>query len=432
MASTENTCIQLKKLIDILMFKKKKPEFGAYFKFMIVELLFIFVASIIFVFTSALKKSKNKFAKKILENELYNDISSYILLSCTVFFITFLIALALTSTMTESEGKEFFLESVIAASLFMLSISVIYKCFTILVKKTLNKINRNNSKKQLLTFLVIPAFIFMLALFYLFNQYSDIFVNNTGKLSVIFQFIKVNKEYKEIFAMCIAYMFFEIVAIIMYVMYMSNPLDWKVDFLFLDRKNEEDMTRLCNKPVELNKKDVVLLDKECLNNITDEILNTALYGKFFAIFLYILVYYNNNHLHLFSKAKTLYKKAKSIDYKQLAKNTASAVKNKAIAKKDAIKKKVTNTATTIKALKYANARQKLGENLQKHALKKTEGIRKKVKFAKNVRQAVEKGDFKNFAKGQIQSRIKAKKESFLNKVKSVNKAADIASKIKVS
>lgn len=58
MASTENTCIQLKKLIDILMFKKKKPEFGAYFKFMIVELLFIFVASIIFVFTSALKNQK--------------------------------------------------------------------------------------------------------------------------------------------------------------------------------------------------------------------------------------------------------------------------------------------------------------------------------------------------------------------------------------
>lgn len=334
--------------------------------------------------------------------------------------------------MPQTEANEDFLDSVVAASLFMLSISVIYKCFTILVKKTLNKINRNNSKKQLLTFLVIPAFIFMLALFYLFNQYSDIFVNNTGKLSVIFQFIKVNKEYKEIFAMCIAYMFFEIVAIIMYVMYMSNPLDWKVDFLFLDRKNEEDMTRLCNKPVELNKNDVVLLDKECLNNITDEILNTALYGKFFAIFLYILVYYNNNHLHLFSKAKTLYKKAKSIDYKQLAKNTASAVKNKAIAKKDAIKKKVTNTATTIKAfkaLKYANAKQKLGENLQKHALKKTEGIRKKVKFANNVREAVEKGDFKNFAKGQIQSRIKAKKDAVKEKFL---KAADIASKIKVS
>ena len=124
-----------------------------------------------------------------------------------MFFITFLIALALTSTMTKSESKKFFLDSVVAASLFMLSISVIYKCFTILVKKTLNKINRNNSKKQLLTFLVIPAFIFMLALFYLFNQYSHIFVNNTGKLSVIFEFIRVKEEYIDIFAICIAYMF---------------------------------------------------------------------------------------------------------------------------------------------------------------------------------------------------------------------------------
>ena len=422
------------------MFKKKKPEFGAYFKFMIVELLFIFVASIIFVFTSALQKSKNKFAKKILENEIYNDISSYILLSCTVFFITFLIALALTSTMTKSEGKEFFLESVIVASLFMLSISVVYKCFTILVKKTLNKINRNNSKKQLLTFLVIPAFIFMLALFYLFNQYSDIFVNNTGKLSVIFQFIKVNKEYKEIFAMCIAYMFFEIVAIIMYVMYMSNPLDWKVDFLFLDRKNEEDMTRLCNKPVELNKKDVVLLDKECLNNITDEILNTALYGKFFAIFLYILVYYNNNHLHLFSKAKKMYKKAKSIDYKQLAKNTASAAKNKAIATKDAIKKKASNTAALATS---PNARKQLGvkikENLKNKALKKTEGVlnkvQNKVQFAKNVGEAVAQGNLTSFAQNTIRKKIEAKQmvaaNKILNKLETAKKAAEIASKIKV-
>lgn len=402
------------------MFKKKKPEFGAYFKFMIVELLFIFVASIFFVITSALKKSKNKFAKKILENEIYNDISSYILLSCTVFFITFLIALALTSTMTKSEGKEFFLESVIAASLFMLSISVIYKCFTILVKKTLNKINRNNSKKQLLTFLVIPAFIFMLALFYLFNQYSHIFVNNTGKLSVIFEFIRVKEEYKNIFAICIAYMFFEIVAIIMYVMYMSNPLDWKVDFLFLDRKNEEDMTRLCNKPVELNKNDVVLLDKECLNNITDEILNTALYGKFFAIFLYILVYYNNNHLHLFSKAKTMYKKAKSIDYKQLAKNTASAAKNKAIATKDAIKKKASNTAALATS---ANARKQLATNIFQN---KTKNIRNKVQFVENVGKAVAQGDLKNFAKKKLAEKIQAKKEVVNRNLEIANKTAKIA------
>lgn len=402
------------------MFKKKKPEFGAYFKFMIVELLFIFVASIFFVITSALKKSKNKFAKKILENEIYNDISSYILLSCTVFFITFLIALALTSTMTKSEGKEFFLESVIAASLFMLSISVIYKCFTILVKKTLNKINRNNSKKQLLTFLVIPAFIFMLALFYLFNQYSHIFVNNTGKLSVIFEFIRVKEEYVDIFAICIAYMFFEIVAIIMYVMYMSNPLDWKVDFLFLDRKNEEDMTRLCNKPVELNKNDVVLLDKECLNNITDEILNTALYGKFFAIFLYILVYYNNNHLHLFSKAKTMYKKAKSIDYKQLAKNTASAAKNKAIATKDAIKKKASNTAALATS---ANARKQLATNIFQN---KTKNIRNKVQFVENVGKAVAQGDLKNFAKKKLAEKIQAKKEVVNRNLEIANKTAKIA------
>ena len=416
------------------MFKKKKPEFGAYFKFMIVELLFIFVASIIFVLTSALKKSKNKFAKKILENEIYNDISSYILLSCTVFFITFLIALALTSTMTNSEGKDFFLESVIVASLFMLSISVIYKCFTILVKKTLNKINRNNSKKQLLTFLVIPAFIFMLALFYLFNQYSHIFVNNTGKLSVIFEFIRVKEEYVDIFAICIAYMFFEIVAIIMYVMYMSNPLDWKVDFLFLDRKNEEDMTRLCNKPVELNKNDVVLLDKECLNNITDEILNTALYGKFFAIFLYILVYYNNNHLHLFSKAKTMYKKAKSIDYKQLAKNTASAAKNKAIATKDAIKKKASNTAALATS---ANARKqlrvKIKENLKNKATNifqnKTKKIRSKVQFVNNVGKAVAKGDLKSFAKQKIQSRIQAEKDGVIKNLEKANEAAKIVTKI---
>ena len=412
------------------MFKKKKPEFGAYFKFMIVELLFIFVASIFFVITSALKKSKNKFAKKILENEIYNDISSYILLSCTVFFITFLIALALTSTMTKSEGKEFFLESVIAASLFMLSISVIYKCFTILVKKTLNKINRNNSKKQLLTFLVIPAFIFMLALFYLFNQYSHIFVNNTGKLSVIFEFIRVKKEYKNIFAICIAYMFFEIVAIIMYVMYMSNPLDWKVDFLFLDRKNEEDMTRLCNKPVELNKNDVVLLDKECLNNITDEILNTALYGKFFAIFLYILVYYNNNHLHLFSKAKTMYKKAKSIDYKQLAKNTASAAKNKAIATKDAIKKKASNTAALATS---ANAINQLGENLKNKATNifqnKTEKIRSKVQFLGNVGKAVAQGDLKSFAENTIRKKIEAKKEVVNRKLEKAHNAAGIVTKM---
>ena len=149
MENKENTCILIKKLINTLMFKNKKPEYGAYFKFMIVELLFIFVASIFFVFTSALKNSKNKLSKKIAENELYNDISSYIILSCTVFFITFLIALALTSTMSKEEGKGYFLESVIAASLFMLSISVIYKCFTILVKKTLNKINKNNSKKPI-------------------------------------------------------------------------------------------------------------------------------------------------------------------------------------------------------------------------------------------------------------------------------------------
>lgn len=423
------------------MFKKKKPEFGAYFKFMIVELLFIFVASIFFVMTNALKKSKNKFAKKVLENELYNDISSYILLSCTVFFITFLIALALTSTMATSEGKEFFLESVIAASLFMLCISVIYKCFTILVKKTLNKINRNNSKKQLLTFLVIPAFIFMLALFYLFNQYSAIFVNNTGQLSVIFKFIRVNDEYKRIFDICIAYMFFEIVAIIMYVMYMSNPLDWKVDFMFLDRKNEEDMTRLCNKPVELNKNDVVLLDKECLNNITDEILNTALYGKFFAIFLYILVYYNNNHLHLFSKAKTMYKKAKSIDYKQLAKNTASSTKDAIKKKASNTAKKVKNTAATIKAVATsANARQKLGEqmkeNLKNKALTKTEGIRNKIKLASNVKEAVAKGNFKDFAREKIKTRIQNSKdavtEKFKNKLQTVSQVAEIASRFKVS
>ena len=53
----------------------------------------------------------------------------------------------------------------------------------------------------------------------------------------------------------------------------------------------------------------------------------------------------------------MYKKAKSIDYKQLAKNTASAVKNKAIAKKDAIKKKVTNTAA------LATSANKIKENL---------------------------------------------------------------------
>ena len=248
--------------------------------------------------------------------------------------------------------------------------------------------------------------------------------------------------------MCIIYMLFEIVAIIMYVMYMSNPLDWKVDFLFLDRKNEEDMTRLCNKQVELNKNDVVLLDKECLNNITDEILNTALYGKFFAIFLYILVFYNNNHLHLFSKAKDLYKKAKNIDYKKLAKKTATAAKNKAIATKDAIKKKATNTAkkvsntaTTFKAVATsANARQKLGEQmkekLKNKALKKTEGIRNKIKLATNVKEAVANREFNKFVKGKITTRIQAKKnavkENLLNKLKTAEKAAAIASKITVS
>ena len=410
------------------MFKKKKPEFGAYFKFMIVELLFIFVASIIFVFTSALKKSKNKFAKKILENEIYNDISSYILLSCTVFFITFLIGLALIKTMPQTEANEVFLDNVVAASLFMLSISVIYKCFTILVKKTLNKINRNNSKKQLLTFLVIPAFIFMLALFYLFNQYSDIFVNNTGQLSVIFQFLKVKEEYKNIFAICIAYMFFEIVAIIMYVMYMSNPLDWKVDFLFLDRKNEEDMTRLCNKPVELNKNDVVLLDKECLNNITDEILNTALYGKFFAIFLYILVYYNNNHLHLFSKAKTMYKKAKSINYKQLAKNTASATKDAIKKKASNTAKKVTNTAANIKAVATsANARKQfkedITEKIKNKALEKTEKIRSKVQAANELTEAIHNRNFKNYATEKIKTRIKNKTDAVKKKIETAEQVA---------
>ena len=180
----------------------------------------------------------------------------------------------------------------------------------------------------------------------------------------------------------------------------------------------------------MNKKDVVLLDKECLNNITDEILNTALYGKFFAIFLYILVYYNNNHLHLFSKAKTLYKKAKSIDYKQLAKNTASAVKNKAIAKKDAIKKKVTNTAA------LATSANKIKENLKNKALEKTENFRSKVKLASNVKEAVAKGNFKDFAKGKIQSRIQAKKDAvtqnFKNKLQTVSQAAKIARQIKVS
>lgn len=437
----QDTCTQLKKLI--LFFKQKDLNFGAYFKFMIVELLFIFVASIFFVLTSALKKSKNKFAKKVLENELYNDISSYILLSCTVFFITFLIALALTSTLSKDEGKDFFLESVIAGSLFMLSISVVYKCFTILVKKTLNKINRNNSKKQLLTFLVIPAFIFMLALFYLFNQYSDLFVNNTGQLSLIFKFIRVDEQYKRIFDMCIVYMFFEVVAIIMYVMYMSNPFDWKGDILFLDRKNEEDMTRLCNKQVELNKDDVVLLDKECLNNITDEILNTALYGKFFAIFMYILYYYNKNHLHLFSKAKKMYEKAKNINYKKLANNTATAAKNKAIVAKDAIKKKasntakkVSNTATTVKAVATsANARQKLGEqmkeNLKNKALEKTEGIRNKIKLATNVKEAAANGNFKEFAKGKIQSGIQARKDAVKDKLETAKKAAEIVKRIKV-
>tara|TARA_Y100000385_G_C12954047_1_gene576756 strand:- start:205 stop:1047 length:843 start_codon:yes stop_codon:yes gene_type:complete len=274
----------------------------------------------------------------------------------------------------------------------------------------------------------------MLALFYLFNQYSHIFVNNTGKLSVIFEFIRVKEEYVDIFAICIAYMFFEIVAIIMYVMYMSNPLDWKVDFLFLDRKNEEDMTRLCNKPVELNKNDVVLLDKECLNNITDEILNTALYGKFFAIFLYILVYYNNNHLHLFSKAKTMYKKAKSIDYKQLAKNTASAAKNKAIATKDAIKKKASNTAALATS---ANARKqlrvKIKENLKNKATNifqnKTKKIRSKVQFVNNVGKAVAKGDLKSFAKQKIQSRIQAEKDGVIKNLEKANEAAKIVTKI---